>query len=87
MTHTIQETLEEKVLENALEILSRGPTSKNDNLSMKELSWTYRLIDWIEFYTVSAIFQPCNGGHGLIRKAYIKIYNLTIIGKITLLIC
>ena len=22
----------------------------------------FRLIDWIEFYAVSAIFQPCNGG-------------------------
>ena len=21
-----------------------------------------RLIDWIEFYAVSAVFQPCNGG-------------------------
>ena len=21
-----------------------------------------KLIDWIEFYAVSAIFQPCNGG-------------------------
>ena len=21
------------------------------------------LIDWIEFYAVSAIFKPCNGGH------------------------
>ena len=23
----------------------------------------YRLIDWIEFYDISAIFQPCNGGN------------------------
>ena len=23
------------------------------------------LIDWIEIYAVSAIFQPCNGGNGL----------------------
>ena len=22
----------------------------------------YSLIDWIEFYAVSAILQPCNGG-------------------------
>ena len=88
MTHTIQETiksgrkLKKKCSWNALEFLSRGPTSQNDNLSMKDLRRTYRFIDWIEF-AVSAIFQPCNGGHGLIKKVYLKIYNLTIKGKIT----
>ena len=26
------------------------------------LTFYVRLIDWIAFYAVSAIFQPCNGG-------------------------
>ena len=37
--------------------------------------WT---IDWMEFYAVSAIFQPCNGG------AYIKTpYDSKYINSIT----
>ena len=33
--------------------------SENERISASSDDW---LIDWIEFYAVSAIFQPCNGG-------------------------
>ena len=32
------------------------------------------LIDWIEFYTVSAISHPCYGGHDDRKKVFVKQY-------------
>ena len=34
------------------------------------------LIDWIEIYAVSAIFQPCNGGYSLLSTVYMSSYSL-----------
>ena len=34
-----------------------------------------RLIDWIEFYAVSTIFQPCNGGMAD-KKKYVRAHTL-----------
>ena len=42
------------------------------------LGKSIRLIDWIEFYTVSALFQPCNGGKS-IRKYYDLSFNIIIV--------
>ena len=35
------------------------------------------LIDWIEFYAVSTIFQPCNGGMAD-RKKYVHVRAPTL---------
>ena len=40
-------------------IVTISPTSTYQSPQCWSNSW---LIDWIEFYAVSAIFQPCNGG-------------------------
>ena len=35
------------------------------------------LIDWIEFYAISAIFQPCNGGYYSLNDFEVPLVALT----------
>ena len=46
-----------------------------DNRNIKEL--VDRLIDWIEFYAESAMFQPCNGGKRTAGTAFINLLHGT----------
>ena len=50
---------------------------------LHKLNVREKLIDWIEFYAVSAIFQPCNGGKKVTHKtmqvfAAIKIMSIRL---------
>ena len=37
------------------------------------------MIDWIKFYAVSAIFQPCNGGGNVMKAPLINIDGISLV--------
>ena len=61
-----------EILKFLLESIKIGvyvPIQLNFNLFAQR-----RLIDWIEFYAISEIFQPCNGGNQK-RKSMKKVID------------